>query len=109
MNYFEFIAGATACLTKAVVFVPPTYSVSEKVCHEIYQFQGQKRALSGTQGLSLTIRDSWQVCLTVVSSLLSTHSPHSYFHVIFTSAYPAVQVKLYAYVDMLDRNDLITN
>ena len=41
--------------------------------------------------------------LTVVSSLCdysSQHSPHSLaisFHVIFISAYPAVQVKLYAY------------
>ena len=37
---------------------------------------------------------------------MSTHSPHSYFHVIFTSAYPAVRVKFYAYVNMLDRNQL---
>ena len=36
------------------------------------------------------------------------HSPHSYFHVIFISAYPAVRVKFYAYVNMLGRNDLIT-
>ena len=53
--------------------------------------------------------------LTVVSSLCdysSQHSPHSLaisFHVIFNSAYPAVQVKLYAYVNMPGRNDLITN
>ena len=49
--------------------------------------------------------------LTVVSSLSDYsphHSPHSYFHVIFISAYPAVRVKFYAYVNML-RNDLITN
>ena len=48
--------------------------------------------------------------LTVVSSLSDCspqHSPHSYFHVIFISAYPAVRVKLYAYVNMLGRNDLI--
>ena len=50
--------------------------------------------------------------LTVVSSLCdysSQHSPHSLaisFHVIFISAYPAVQVKL-AYVNMPGRNDLI--
>ena len=49
--------------------------------------------------------------LTVVSSLSdysSQHSPHSlsYFHVIFISAYPAVRVKFYAYVNMLGRNDL---
>ena len=48
--------------------------------------------------------------LTVVSSLCdysSQHSPHSLaisFHVIFVSAYPAVQVKL-AYVNMPGRND----
>ena len=54
--------------------------------------------------------------LTVVSSLSDyspqhspQHSPHSYFHVIFISAYPAVRVKFYAYVNMLDRNDIITN
>ena len=52
--------------------------------------------------------------LTVVSSLSdysSQHSPHSlsYFHVIFISAYPALRVKFYAYVNMLGRNDLITN
>ena len=51
--------------------------------------------------------------LTVVYSLSdysSQHSPHSlsYFHVIFISAYPAVRVKFYAYVNMLGRNDLIT-
>ena len=49
--------------------------------------------------------------LTVVSSLSDyspQHSPHSYFHVIFISAYPAVRVKFYAYVNMLGRNDLIT-
>ena len=34
------------------------------------------------------------------------HSPHSYFHVIIISAYPAVRVKFYAYVNMLGRNDL---
>ena len=48
--------------------------------------------------------------LTVVSSLSDyspQHSPHSYFHVILISAYPAVRVKLYAYVNMLGRNDLI--
>ena len=50
--------------------------------------------------------------LTVVSSLSDycpQHSPHSYFHVIFISAYPAVRVTFYAYVNMLGRNDLITN
>ena len=39
--------------------------------------------------------------LTVVSSLSDyspQHSPHSYFHVIFISAYPAVLVQFYAYV-----------
>ena len=39
--------------------------------------------------------------LTVASSLSDyspQHSPHSYFHVIFISAYPAVQVQFYAYV-----------
>ena len=44
-------------------------------------------------------------CL-VVSSLSDyspQHSPHSYFHVIFISAYPAVRVKIYAYVNMLGR------
>ena len=42
--------------------------------------------------------------LTVVSSLSDCsphHSPHSYFHVIFISAYPAVRVKICAYVNML--------
>ena len=46
--------------------------------------------------------------LTVVSSLPDyspQHSPHSYFHVIFISAYPAVRVKIYAYVNTLGRND----
>ena len=50
--------------------------------------------------------------LTVVSSLSDyspQHSPHSYFHDIFVSAYPAVRVKLYAYVNMLFCHDLITN
>ena len=50
--------------------------------------------------------------LTVVSSLSDyspQHSPHSYFHVIFISAYRAVRVKFYAYVNMLGRNDLKTN
>ena len=52
--------------------------------------------------------------LTVVSSLSDyspQNSPHSlsYFHVIFISAYPAVRVKFYVYVNMLGRNDLITN
>ena len=40
--------------------------------------------------------------LTVVSSLSDyspQHSPHSYFHVIFISAYPAVCVQFYAYVE----------
>ena len=48
--------------------------------------------------------------LTVVSSL-SDYSPqhiHCYLHVIFNSAYPAVRVKIYAYVNMLGINDLIT-
>ena len=48
---------------------------------------------------------------TVVSSLSDyspQHSPHSYFHVIFISAHPAVRVKFYAYVNMLVRTDLIT-
>ena len=47
--------------------------------------------------------------LTVASSISDyspQHSPHSYFHVIFISAYPAVRVKFYAYVNMLGRNDL---
>ena len=37
--------------------------------------------------------------LTVVSSLdySPQHNPHSYFHVIFISAYPAVRVNFYAY------------
>ena len=50
--------------------------------------------------------------LTVISSLSDyspQHSPHSYFHAIFISAYPAVRVKFYAYVNMLGRNGLITN
>ena len=48
---------------------------------------------------------------TVVSSLSDSsqqHSPHFYFHVIFISAYPTVRVNIYAYVNMLGRNDLIT-
>ena len=48
--------------------------------------------------------------LTVVSSLSDCspqHSPHSYFHVIFISAYPSVRVKICANVKMLGRNDLI--
>ena len=47
--------------------------------------------------------------LTVVSSLSDCspqHSPHSYFNVIFISAYPAVRVKFYAYVNMLGKNDV---
>ena len=50
--------------------------------------------------------------LTVVSSISDfspQHSPHSYFYVIFISAYPTVRVKFYSYVNMLGRNDLITN
>ena len=50
--------------------------------------------------------------LRVVSSLSDynpQHNPHSNFHVIFISAYTAVRVKYYAYVNMLGRNDLITN
>ena len=38
--------------------------------------------------------------LTVVSSLSDysqQHNPHSYFYVIFISAYPAVRVNFYAY------------
>ena len=31
------------------------------------------------------------------------YSPHAYFHVIFISAYPAVRVKFYAYVNTLGR------
>ena len=41
--------------------------------------------------------------LTVVSSLSDyspQHSPHSYFHVIFSSAYPAVRIQFYAYVKL---------
>ena len=34
--------------------------------------------------------------------------PHFHFHVIFISAYPVVRVKIYTYVNMLGRNDLIT-
>ena len=50
--------------------------------------------------------------LTVVTSLSDyspQHSPHSYFHVTFICAYPAVRVIFYAYVNMLGRNDLIIN
>ena len=50
--------------------------------------------------------------LTVVASLSEyspQHSPHSYFHFIFISVYPAVRTKFYAYVNMLCRNDLTTN
>ena len=48
--------------------------------------------------------------LTVVSSLSDyspQHSLHSYFHIIFISAYPAVRVKFNGYVNMLGRN--VTN
>ena len=61
----------------------------------------------------ISIPDSTLYILTLVSSLCdysSQHSPHSLaisFHVVFISAYPAVQVKL-AYVNMPGRNDLIT-
>ena len=44
----------------------------------------------------------------MVSSLSDSsqqHSPHFYFHAIFISAYSAVRVKIYAYVNMLGRND----
>ena len=41
--------------------------------------------------------------LTVVSSL-SDYSPNSYFHVIFISAYPAVRVQFYAYVQWFNLN-----
>ena len=50
--------------------------------------------------------------LTVVSSLSEyspQHSLHSYYHIIFISVYPAVRAKIYAYVNMLSRNDLISN
>ena len=43
--------------------------------------------------------------LTVVSSLSDyspQHSPHSYFHVIFISAYPAVRIQFYAYVQLFN-------
>ena len=45
--------------------------------------------------------------LRVVSSLsdCSQQHRHSYVHVIFISAYPAVRVKIYAYVNILGRND----
>ena len=51
------------------------------------------------------------IILTVVSSLPDSsqqHSPHFNFHVIFISAYSAVRIKIYAYVNMLGRNNLIT-
>ena len=36
-------------------------------------------------------------------------SSHFYFHAIFISAYSAVRVKIYAYVNMLGRNKLTTH
>ena len=43
-----------------------------------------------------------------LSNSSQQHSPHFYFHVIFISAYSAVvRVKIYAYVNILGRNDLI--
>ena len=49
--------------------------------------------------------------LTVVSSLYDCsqqhHNQHSYFHIIVISAYPAVREKMYAYINMFGRNDLI--
>ena len=57
-------------------------------------------------GLSLIIPTVVYI-LTVVSSLSDytpQHSPHSYFHVIFINAYPAVRVK---FKNMLGRNGLI--
>ena len=62
-------------------------------------------------GLSKSGTDSGlhpHVCLyilTVVSSLSDyspQHSPHSYFHVIIICSYPAVRVKFYAYVNMMN-------
>ena len=50
--------------------------------------------------------------LTVVSSLSDSsqqHGPHFYFHAIFISAYSAVRVKIYIYVNMLGINDLLIN
>ena len=51
--------------------------------------------------------------LTVVSSLSDCsqqhHNPHSYLHVIFISAYPAVRVKIYAYENMLRQKWLQMN
>ena len=57
-------------------------------------------------GLSLSGTDSGLhpqlvYILTVVSSLSDyspQHSPHSYFHVIIICSYPAVRVKIFAYV-----------
>ena len=48
----------------------------------------------------------------MVSSLSDSSQQHTFhinfFHVIFISAYSAGQVKIYAYVDIPGRNDLIT-
>ena len=41
------------------------------------------------------------IVVTSLSDYSPQHSPHSYFHVISISAYPAVRVKLYAYVKCL--------
>ena len=47
----------------------------------------------------------------MVSSLSDSSQQHTvhifYFHVIFISAYSAVRVKIYAYVNILGTNDLI--
>ena len=69
--------------------------------------------LTAVSSLTVVFIHTVVYILTVVSSL-SVHTQSTllfscYFHVIFISAYPAARVKFYAYVHMLDRNDLITN
>ena len=65
--------------------------------------------LTAVSSLTVVFIPTAVYILTVVSSLSVHTQSNSYFHVIFISAYPAVQVKLYAYVNMLGRNNLISN
>ena len=64
--------------------------------------------LTAVSSLTVVFIPTVVYILTVVSSL-SDYSPHTIHTVIFISAYPAVRVKFYAYVNMIGRNDLITN
>ena len=73
-------------------------SIPDSALYPDSRFQSDSKVV-----LTVVFIPSVVYILTVVSSLCdysSQHSPHSLaisFHVIFISAYPAVQVKLYAY------------